>query len=119
MECVDNCKEKNYYILEYDSKLICNESCKNKKEYRNNDIYCVSSCSDGYGYDNREVIDENNCYNCTDIDKNMIVNNSVCVCNSSYSIYNNTENFNLQNNAQGQDLLSVVGNLYQESNYMN
>ena len=92
MECVDNCKEKNYYILEYDSKLICNESCKNKKEYRNNDIYCVSSCSDGYGYDNREVIDENNCYNCKNIDKNMIVNNnSVCVCNSSYSIYNNTE----------------------------
>ena len=25
------------------------------------------------------------------------------------------DNFNLQNNAQGQDLLSVVGNLYQES----
>ena len=48
MECVDNCKEKNYYILEYDSKLICNESCKNKKKHRNNDIYCVSSCSDNF-----------------------------------------------------------------------
>ena len=85
--CINNCKDYNYYVYENNSKLICIKNCDYKIEHRNSDNYCVKSCShsEGYGYLNNS--DEYNCYKCKTSPPNITIKDGICVFGVSLSKY--------------------------------